>query len=173
MKKLLVHCILMLIGVSIAAWLQLFDYSLTGESWEHLIGQPLRAWVGAILGLPAFELFFNWWAFLLASLLYASLTWVWVKYRGNMSQLAAILLGLAVGGGLSLLIQSLRTTHLHPVDVTVLGTLVHLNWWLYPSPELVAKLFLVYATTGLLYGWLYYQWLIAKPPLVKSGQSHS
>ncbi len=81
MRTLLIHCGILLVGVSIAAWLQMFDHYLMGESWAHLSGQPLRAWAGAILGLPAFELFFNWWAFLLATLLYAAIVWVWVKYH--------------------------------------------------------------------------------------------
>lgn len=162
MRTLFIHCALVLIGVSIAAWLQMFDYSLMGESWAHLIGQPLRLWVGAILALPLYELFFNWWAFLFANLLYAVLAWAWVKYRGNMSQLAAMLLGLAVGGGLCLLIQSLRTGLVHPVEVTLLGNVMRLNWWLYPSPILVAKTFCIYATTGFICGWLYYRWVVAK-----------
>ncbi len=170
MRTLLIHCALVLIGVSIAAWLQMFDYSLMGESWAHLIGQPLKAWVGAILALPLYELFFNWWAFLLANLLYAGLAWVWVKYRGVMSRISAMLLGFAVGGGLCLLIQSLRTTRIHPAEMTVLGTVVQLNWWLHPSPVLVVKSFFIYATTGLLCGWLYYRWLVAKPPLLETGR---
>ncbi len=169
MRTLFIHCALILIGVSIAAWLQLFDYSLMGESWAHLIGQPLRAWAGAILGLPAFELFFNWWAFLLATLLYAGLAWVWVRYRGMMSRTSAMLLGFAVGGGLYLAIEALRykvANNFYHIQVPHPTTDVP---WI-TAPVKLLELTLIYATTGLLCGWLYYRWLVAKPPLLEAGR---
>lgn len=165
MKVILIYFTLFLASNCIAAWLCMFDYTLTMRPWSVLLHLPPLAWLAAIAVNPFVELFFNWWAHLLANLLYAGLAWAWTKYRGRMSQPAAILLGFAVGGGLSLLVQSLRTTRIHPVEVTMLGNVVHLNWWLHPSPVLVAKLFVIYATTGLFCGWLYYRWVIAKAQL--------
>lgn len=164
MRAVFIRFGLFLAGVSIAGWLCMFDYTLSMRPWSALIGLPIRLWLAALVGNPLFELFFSWWAHLFANLLYAGLAWAWAKYRGSMHQPAAIMLGFAVGGGLSLLIQSLRTTRIHPVEVTMLGNVIHLNWWLYPSPVLVAKTFCIYATTGLICGWLYYRWVVAKKP---------
>lgn len=152
---------LLIAGASTAAWLRMFDYSLTLRSWKALIGQPISAWLVTIAIIPFYELLTSWWAFLLGSLLYAGFAWLWTKYNNRyLRQVSAVLLGLLVGGGFCLLLQSLRTIPGYTIEFVVFGVKKQINWWLYLSPAKMIEYVLIYASAGAVYGWLYYRWII-------------
>lgn len=161
MRIILIYSVLFLASNCIAAWLCMFDYTLTMRPWSALLHLPPLAWLVTIAVNPLVELFFNWWAHLLAIVLYAGIVWAWVKYRGTISQPTLILIGMLVGGGFYLLIEIIRYQITAKFYYNQFPHPTESRPWL-TSPGKVVKLLLVYATTGFICGWLYYRWVVAK-----------
>ncbi|MBF9235959.1 hypothetical protein I2I05_00985 [Hymenobacter sp. BT683] len=132
-----------LFGLSAAAaWLRMFDRSLSWQVWADLVGKPVSHWAAALAVLPLFELFYSWPGHVLLAACHGAIC----RRRDHHTPSRGHALAAGVASGATCFLWLAAWNH----D------------GLMRSSAYNGKLALIYTAAGLCYGAAYYH-LIAKP----------
>lgn len=130
----------MLVCACCAAYLRMCFPLLAYQYWPQLITQSARSLVGAIIGMPLFELAYFGIGYLLAVV---SFTLIAHRFLSkSVSPLTFLAVGMAQGAGWYIILAFLTN-----------------SLWRYN--ESIILLF-IYSIIGILYGLLFYQWIIER-----------
>ncbi len=134
LRKFILTTLLLWVSSNIASWLRMFNPLLGLQTWEELIGKPVKTWIGSILFYPVLELTYSWPAYVLGGILYAVLS----KHFHVMNRLYAVFLGASVG-----------------FSIYILYSIIFGEWVLRKSNLIIEQL-IIYTITGAFFGFLYY-----------------
>lgn len=126
-----------------AAYLRMCFPLMSYQYWPQLISQSARSLVGALIGMPLFELTYFGSGYLLAIISFTLIAWRFLSKSASLTTFLVV--GMAQGAGWYLILAFLTNSlWRHEGAIILLG---------------------VYSTTGILYGFLFYQWIIKRPRL--------
>lgn len=133
---------LLLFSVSAAAWLRMFDQSLSMQYWANLVGKPVQLWLAALVVMPIFEFMYSWPAYLFVVGIHFLICRL--KYNDRLNLTQATVLGALTGITGFLFVATLNRD------------------WIMRSTQHNLKVALIYTLVGICYSWAYYL-IIAKP----------
>ncbi|TGE21982.1 hypothetical protein E5K00_17155 [Hymenobacter aquaticus] len=131
MKHLLRYLLLLLASVLAGAYLRMAFPGLAWCSWAELLHLPLPQWIGALLGMPLFELGYNWYGYVFLG--FSFLLGAQTLLAHTRSMWPFLLLGSLPGLLLAALLAASSQPEAKPL-----------------------ALLLVYSLTGMVHGGLYY-----------------
>lgn len=131
---------ILVICVCCAAYLRMFFPLLSYQYWPQLINQPTQKLIGALIGMPLFELLFFGVAYLAAA---GSFLFITQRFFSDKADRKLFLVVGMVNGAAWYLVSSF---------------FAHSLW----RGEQVTVLLVIYSLIGMLYGLLFYQWIVRK-----------
>ncbi|WP_156176060.1 hypothetical protein [Hymenobacter terrenus] len=136
MRETLKRISILLVSVSAAAWLRMFDQSLSMQYWANLVGKPIMLWVAGLVIMPVFEFFYSWPAHLFIAGVHSLICRLKCNDKPNLLQ--SVGLGAMLGATGFLLMATANRD------------------WIMRTAEHNSKLFIIYTATGVCYGWAYF-----------------